>query len=350
MVSAECFFLDVGQGSANVIALGDGRAVLIDCGRTPDAVLELLTDYLDVTRIAALILSHNHVDHVGGMPAILARYRRRIDLIALLQDQPANDLAGRKALRSLTDEVAKGFVPRPKRLERSDTAHFIHPADGEADPKGLRIEIVFPDFLQNLDSQTLADQNASSAVLRLQCGTRKIVFPGDASLAVWQTIRASREEPIECDVLAVPHHGGQLVRQQRANESDEDFYRAVRLEFDRVYADCLRTQYAIVSTGTRNRHGHPIPVHLDSLRDAGAHILCTQITDRCHTNVAKLAPAVLQPQNWPGHAGASNSAVACAGTVLVRVGPDEITVDRFDEHRQQVRVKVSGPSGTARCL
>jgi hypothetical protein len=148
-----------------------------------------------------------------------------------------------------------------------------------------------------------------------------------------------------CDVLAVPHHGGQLVRPQRASESDEDFYCAVRSQFDRLYTDCLRTQYAIVSAGTGNSHGHPIPAHLDALRDAGVHILCTQITDHCHTNVAKLAPAVLQPQNWPGHAGARNSAVACAGTVLVRIGPDEIIVDRFDEHG-----KVSEPEGVAKCL
>ncbi len=343
MVSAECFFLDVGQASAHVIDLGDGRAILVDCGRTPHVVLELLRDYLGITRIAALLLTHNHIDHAGGMPTILAQYRRQIEFVGLLQDQPADELTLKMAFRALAEEVDNGFVPHPTRLERSDIAHIVYPSHGNASPNELSVEVMFPRFRQNIDSQTNPDQNASSAVLRLQCGARKIVFPGDAGLTVWKTIHGERNRPIACDVLAVPHHGGQVVRQQRADESDDDFYNAIRREYDWLYTDCICPKYAIISAGTGNTHNHPIPVHLDALRDAGAKVLCTQITERCHSNVTNLAPAVLQPQSLPGHAKGRNPGVACAGTILVQVGPDEVSVDRFEQHRQAVQHNIPSP-------
>jgi hypothetical protein len=34
MAIAECYLLDVGQGTSNVILLGDRRAIVIDCGRS----------------------------------------------------------------------------------------------------------------------------------------------------------------------------------------------------------------------------------------------------------------------------------------------------------------------------
>ncbi len=349
MIAAECFFLDVGQASAHVVDLGDGSAIVVDCGRTPHVLLELLRDHLDISRIAALVLTHNHIDHSGGMPAVLARYRKQIDFIGILQDLPAADLQQKRVFGSLEEEVSKGHAPRPTRLECADGFRYVYPMNGKPSSDGVCVEIVFPDLLQNLHSQTHSSQNARSAVLRLQCGSRKIVFPGDAELSVWKTVSQSLTTPITCDVLAVPHHGGQIVRQQRSGESDGDFYAAIRSDYDWLYRDCIRPEYAIVSAGSGNTHDHPIPVHLDALHAADAKILCTQITDRCHGSIAQLAPAVL-PQSLPGHAKGSNPAVACAGTVLVQIGPDEITVDRFDDHRQEVRRKVSAPDGTPRCL
>jgi hypothetical protein len=35
MVAAECYFLDVGQGTSNVILLGGLGAIVIDCSRSP---------------------------------------------------------------------------------------------------------------------------------------------------------------------------------------------------------------------------------------------------------------------------------------------------------------------------
>ena len=338
MYAAECYFLDVGQASAHIIDVGLGRAVVIDCGGPFNVALELL-DRLGIKRIVAIALTHNHVDHSEGICRVVEQYRKQIDLIAFLQDDRAQRLMKRRVLQFLFREVKQKNIPEPICIQRQADRRYLYQSTNVA------VEMVYPDFMENLEAQATGQGNACSAVLRLHCGTRKIVFPGDAELNVWKTIRAKRSTPITCDVLAVPHHGGQIVRHKRAKESDDDFYKAIRPEYDWLYKHCIRPEYAIISAGTGNSHNHPIGVHLDALRDAGVKMLCTQITERCHGDLSCLTSAVLQPQCLPGDAKGPNSAVACAGTILVQMGPDMVTVDRFDLHRQAVQKHV--PS--ARC-
>jgi competence protein ComEC len=73
--------LDVGQGDALVVEGPDGRAVVIDAGPGGpgrlDAGARVVAPYLwwrGLLRLAATVVTHDHADHAGGMPAILARF------------------------------------------------------------------------------------------------------------------------------------------------------------------------------------------------------------------------------------------------------------------------------------
>lgn len=68
--AATVYFLDVGQGSSQVIHFDDNSLVIIDCGRSAVPLLELL-ESIKFTRITALILSHLHGDHATGAIALL---------------------------------------------------------------------------------------------------------------------------------------------------------------------------------------------------------------------------------------------------------------------------------------
>ena len=65
-------FIDVGQADCALIEWGD-RFVLIDGGNRDDS--QLVVSYLqqqNVQQLEAVICSHAHEDHVGGLPAVLA--------------------------------------------------------------------------------------------------------------------------------------------------------------------------------------------------------------------------------------------------------------------------------------
>ena len=69
----ELRFLDVGQGDAVLIRLPDGRHILVDGGRHPTEVANLLARE-GVDTLELVVASHNHADHIGGLPAVLERF------------------------------------------------------------------------------------------------------------------------------------------------------------------------------------------------------------------------------------------------------------------------------------
>jgi competence protein ComEC len=73
--------LDVGQGDAIVIEGPDGRAVIVDAGPGGagrlDAGERVVAPYLwwrGFLRVAATVITHDHADHAGGMPAVRTRF------------------------------------------------------------------------------------------------------------------------------------------------------------------------------------------------------------------------------------------------------------------------------------
>jgi competence protein ComEC len=73
--------LDVGQGDAIVVEGTDGRAIVVDAGAGGagrlDAGERAVAPYLwwrGLLRLAGTVVTHDHVDHAGGMPAVRARF------------------------------------------------------------------------------------------------------------------------------------------------------------------------------------------------------------------------------------------------------------------------------------
>jgi competence protein ComEC len=66
---------DIGQGDAMVINLQQHRAIVIDVGPDPQLIDSCLRQ-LGISEIPLLILTHSHLDHVGGLAG--ARKNRRV--------------------------------------------------------------------------------------------------------------------------------------------------------------------------------------------------------------------------------------------------------------------------------
>jgi len=79
--------IDVGQGDSIFLAFPKGGTLLIDGGGLPfwmhsqmDIGEDVVSPYLwsrGISRLAAIVLTHAHQDHMGGLPAIIANFRPR---------------------------------------------------------------------------------------------------------------------------------------------------------------------------------------------------------------------------------------------------------------------------------
>ncbi|MET7423086.1 ComEC/Rec2 family competence protein [Dactylosporangium sp. NPDC005555] len=217
---------DVGQGDAVVVSGGGGDAIVIDAGPQADPVDRCLRD-LGVERVSLLIISHFHVDHIGGLDGVLRR--RRVD--RLLLPPFAEPAAGRRAV--LDRGVATLDAP-------AGTTFTV----GEA---GLTV--LGPD---RQVTGTRSDVNNNSLVVAVTVAGIRMLFTGDAETEEQLSLHNA---PLRADVLKVAHHGSAYQ--------------------DPAFLDAVAPRIALVSVGTGNDYGHPSPVVLARLARGGTYVART---------------------------------------------------------------------------
>ncbi len=250
---------DVGQGDA--LLLRDPsrphEVMLVDTGDDPAALRDCL-DRFGVGRITWLVLSHDDRDHVGALPAVLAR----TDTALVAPTSRGQAEGDRQPLREL----------------RAAGVHTILGAAGmqHGDSTGLWWQVLAPEA-----GTTPSTTNDASLVLRVQVGAHSVLLLGDTGE---EAQRALLRETggVGAEVLKVAHHGS---RDQHHPLIEQ-----------------LRGQWALVSVGTDNRYGHPAHDTLAALHRSGMRILRTDV----HGSIA-LIPATdgsLYP--WVEHVDARN--------------------------------------------
>lgn len=226
-------FIDVGQADSALIEC-DEEFLLIDGGNRADG--QLLISYLQdygVESLTAVIGSHAHEDHMGGLPSVLAVYP--------------------------TQAV---YAPT-----RTHASRFFDDVVYYTDQQGLEITVPQPGDTISLGPATLTvlgpvksypDINNTSLVLMLQYGQTKFLFTGDMEsdaeadlLEYWDG-----DFDFRADVLKVGHHG--------SNSSSG--YRLL---------DAVQPEYGVISVGAGNDYGHPHQEPLIRLEQAGAVVLRT---------------------------------------------------------------------------
>jgi competence protein ComEC len=344
---AECFFLDVGQGTSQVVLLGRGRAIVIDGGPTGRIPIALLDRY--VSKILALIVSHNDADHHRGALQILEKYRGAIEKLFFLQDRPLD----RIGLYRLAKRLILGRAIQCCRLERNNEPRIFY--DDEA---GVTFEVLFPPFLSNLEAQEDGEPNATSGVLALFCGSRRIMFSGDATMRAWRQIHALVRGPFPTDVLSVSHHGGVIWPCQERGEESTSYEARVQEDLRWLYTEAFPCRHAVLSVATSNTYNHPREWVVKALRQAGAVVLCTQITSQCCDNLEEVRLKGIRTVTSPSRSvrrkeltrsGGNSRNVACAGTIVAEIGPDSVRIERLDEHQAGVAALAASTGGHPLC-
>ncbi|MCY1035687.1 ComEC/Rec2 family competence protein [Corallococcus sp. BB11-1] len=241
------YFLDVGQGDAALIVSPTGKTVLID-GGPPEAGTRLAARLRELVKqpLDLVILTHPHLDHLGGLPAALKAVgaKRFMD--------PGFDHPS-EAYRDLLDfvgrEVGQVMTPEPN---PSSPQTLLTVGLGE----GVALTVLWPRMPQEpFLTSTRSDANANSIVAKLTYAKTAFLFTGDAEPPT-EDLLIQKPLDLTATVLKVAHHGGK-------HSSTAAFLTRVV------------PQAAVISCGAGNDYGHPSPEVLGRLEDVHARTFRT---------------------------------------------------------------------------
>lgn len=231
-------FIDVGQGDSALIQ-SNGRTLLIDTGDL-DTQIDLCSklNKYGIRRIDTTVISHFHIDHVGGLEAVAKRFY----LANLIMPQMGEKQDG-------TEAAVAGSV-------------VVSKADGGVYTALQGMNFVLGDFditvLYCPDMSGKDDENNRSLFLMAKIGDRKFLFTGDAEKKAEEQLLGDGLD-IDCDVLKVAHHG--------SSTSTTD-----------AFLDACTPEYAAISCGKYNTYGHPAEEVLSRLEKRKVKLYRTDIS------------------------------------------------------------------------
>jgi competence protein ComEC len=108
----EIHFIDVGQGEAVLIRAPSGQNVLYDGGDMGTSALEYLK-YLGIENLNLVIASHNHADHMGGLPPVIRHYQPQY---VIDNDVPATTRIYEDLLSAIEEAGSTLLEPTERRI------------------------------------------------------------------------------------------------------------------------------------------------------------------------------------------------------------------------------------------
>ena len=229
-------FLDVGQADCALIEFCN-QFILIDGGNVEDSrrVISFL-EQQGVRSLEAIICTHTHEDHVGGLPAVLAVYPTE---------------AVYAPTRVYASNVFDDFL---RYTDQQDLTVTI-PAPGD------RLTLTHGDAQVVLTVlgpvKSYFDTNNTSIVTHLSWGDTAFLFTGDMEIdAENDMLDYWGDRFPRADLLKVGHHGSETSSGYRL-----------------IYE--VRPDYALISVGEGNTYGHPHEIPLSRLYNAGCTLFRT---------------------------------------------------------------------------
>lgn len=227
------FFLDVGEGEAIYIE-SEEKKILIDTGNliTGHQVVSFLKKR-NIHKLDALIITHPHPDHIGGVFHILQQIK-----IDILYDN-AEPLEGH------TEDIYRWYAeifrsnPRYKVLKMGD-----------------RISISKDINLLTLNPQTLLNNwNENSLVFKLTHQNIHLLLMGDAGIQT-EKILLKQNIYLKADLLKVGHHGSKYTTSAQ-------------------FIEAVSPKYAVISINKNNIRGYPSPKTIHTLKEHNITLLST---------------------------------------------------------------------------
>ncbi|MDW8324000.1 MAG: DNA internalization-related competence protein ComEC/Rec2 [Burkholderiales bacterium] len=232
--------LDVGQGLAVVVRTA-AHTLVYDTGPLyssgADAGARVLVPSLraqGVTRLDALVVSHDDTDHSGGALSLAAAYAPGVTLTPLAGRPPS----------SAHGQAIRGRLPAARPCAFGQ--HWAW--------DGVTFQVLHPPP-HHYANPYYAD-NERSCVLRVQGRHGSVLLVGDIERLGELSLLERVPDSLASEVLVVGHHGSRSSSMP-------------------AFLDAVAPAFAVISVGHRNRFGHPHPEVIERLMARGVRILRT---------------------------------------------------------------------------
>lgn len=223
-------YLDVGQADCALLEC-DGEYILIDGGNIGDS--SQVVSYLEqagVQQLKAVVCTHAHEDHVGGLPGVLAVYPTE---------------AVYAPTRTYASDCFDDFLYYTDQQGLTVTI----PEVGDVIPFGQSTaEILGP-------VKSYPETNNTSLVLMVTYGSTRFLFTGDMEADAEADLIDSGAD-LKADVLKAGHHGSDTSSSYR-------------------FLYQVSPEHTVISVGADNKYGHPDQQILSRLQDAESVIYRT---------------------------------------------------------------------------
>ena len=224
-------FVDVGQGDAVLVQTPAGN-VVYDAGENPERMREYLVA-TGISSVGVVIASHNHADHIGGLPSLIRAFR---PVYYMDNGISASTQVYARVLEAVAAAGTQLIQPTARKVVMGNASFTVVP------PPGI------PDW----------DQNDNSIGVVIEYGEFRLSLAGDAEPREWAWWRVHQPEWLQrpVHVHKASHHGS----------SNGDTVEGIT---------ALSPEVVVAGVGAGNTYGHPDPTALQLYAGAGSQVFRT---------------------------------------------------------------------------
>ncbi|WP_103668861.1 ComEC/Rec2 family competence protein [Pseudanabaena sp. BC1403] len=297
----ELIIFDVGHGNCALLRDTNG-VILIDC--PPGNILMEALEKFAITEISHVLISHADQDHIAGLPQLLLNVK--VNNIHLNSDWLRDTDIWKDVCSALEDALKHHGVNLEVQLTPATT--------GRLNVGEVKIEILAPSPIlalsgiggQDLEGKRLSANTLSAVVSFVYNERRVAILAGDLDQTGLNNLIGESTD-LQAEVLVFPHHGGRPGTGANSQA------------FAQSLSDLVKPQLVIFSID-RSLHKNPKDEIMQGVLHSvpNAHIMCTQLSEKCATSLPSMAPSHLG--SFPSKGFIDNK--CCGGTILIELSKD----------------------------